>query len=456
MQSGHVNEYTGGCTPESPCAVTEPQPTARLPGGFNCRNYQLLHTVIAQLNGTVVAEESVSILASIICGCKRPLWALPLAALVAMSAKSPAQLPSSNAQKIQNLQTQLDEMKALMEKQMENLQAQIRDLSQAEQVASATALPSIGTANLAPVQQPSPAAAQTPQPAPSQRIGEATATYQTESQDQLAAARIDNTPLDPRFPGYFRLMGTETLLRIGGYFNTDFIYDLKPAGDPEQFIPATFPIPSSPGVNNTTISIRPTRMNLDFLVPVKSSSVRFFIEFDLFGTNSTTPRLRHAYAQADNFLLGQSFSNFSDPDSWPDTLDFEGPTSLIGIRNPQFRYTIAGLGTDAAPANAADPRLKAVPLTATFGAYQHYWMKRLRSSAVFGYDQTQNTDLQPPTSYHQSDYSAANIIWNPIGSLDVGTEFLYGWLVQKDKASANAPRFMLSAKYNFVKMPAAK
>jgi hypothetical protein len=410
--------------------------------------------------------------------------------------------------------------------------------------------------------QPSPQA-QTPQPAPSQRIGEATATYQTESQDQLAAPRIDNTPLDPRFPGYFRLMGTDTLLRIGGYFNTDFIYDLKPAGDPEQFIPATFPIPAPPGVNNTTISIRPTRMNLDFLVPVKSSSVRFFIEFDFFGTNATTPRLRHAYAQANNFLLGQSFTNFSDPDSWPDTLDFEGPTSLIAIRNPQFRYSIrlaektslgfsvekptsevafktptfealpnsptpdftvklrneftrghvqlsglfrdvaaylpngksgstfgwgvnltgamkligddvfvyqaaygagmeryvndtAGLGTDAAPANAADPHLKAVPLTAIYGAYQHYWMKRLRSSAVFGYDQTQNTDLQPPSSYHQSDYSAANIIWNPIGSLDVGTEFLYGWLVQKDKASANAPRFMLSAKYSFVKMPASK
>jgi hypothetical protein len=116
----------------------------------------------------------------------------------------------------------------------------------------------------------------------------------------------------------------------------------------------------------------------------------------------------------------------------------------------------SGLGTDAAPADAANPHLKAVPLTAVYGAYQHYWIKQLRSSAVFGFAQMENTDLQPDSSYHQSDYSAANLIWNPVGSLNIGTEFLYGWFVEKDKSSASAPRFMLSAKYNFVKTSPAK
>jgi hypothetical protein len=451
-----------------------------------------------------------------------------------------------------------------MKEQMDNIQAQIRDLSEAELGSSPAAAPlQMGVTSPAAAQtQPAPEN-QPVQLAPSRKVGEATASYQTDSQDQFAAPRIDNAPLDPRYPGYFRLMGTDTLLRIGGYFMSDFIYDLKPAGDPDSFIPSTFPIPAPAGVNNTTISIRPTRMNLDFLIPLKSSSVRFFIEFDLFGTNATTPRLRHAYAQANNFLLGQSFSNFMDPDSGPDTLDFQGPNSQVFIRNPQLRYSVplsektslsfsvekassdvsfttptfnslpnsptpdfaiklrneftrghvqlsglfrdvaaylpdgrsdsvfgwgvnltgamnavgsdvfvyqgaygagieryvndtSGLGTDAAPADSANPHLKAVPVTAAYGAYQHYWIKQLRSSAVFGFAQTQNTDLQPGSSYHQSDYSAANIIWNPIGSLDVGTEFLYGWLVEKHKASANAPRFMFSAKYNFVKMGSAK
>ena len=39
-----------------------------------------------------------------------------------------------------------------------------------------------------------------------------------------------------------RLPGTQTFLKIGGYFKTDFIYDGKPAGDPERFIPSSIPL----------------------------------------------------------------------------------------------------------------------------------------------------------------------------------------------------------------------
>ena len=101
-------------------------------------------------------------------------------------------------------------------------------------------------------------------------LGKATVTYRIFSQDPFAAPRINNEPLDPRFPGYFRLPGTSTLLRIGGYAKTDFIYDLKPAGNVDSFIPATIPIPSLTSINNSTISVRATRLNLDFLVPTKS------------------------------------------------------------------------------------------------------------------------------------------------------------------------------------------
>jgi hypothetical protein len=475
--------------------------------------------------------------------------------VIVLSASSWPQNEGANADKIHALQMQLDSLKA----QMQNLQSQIDALTKSD--------PSSNTVSTAPLASAKPdqnGAAQSKDlniAQNRQSIGEATATYETNSQDQIAAPRIDNAPLDPRYPGYFRLPGTSTFLRIGGYFKTDFIYDLKPAGDPDSFIPSTFPIPAPPGVNNTTVSIRPTRMNLDFLIPVKTSSARFFIEFDFFGTNATTPRLRHAYAQASNILIGQTFTNFMDPDSGPDTLDFQGPNSLIHIRNPQFRYSIpiaektslslsvekassdvafqtpqfsalpdsptpdgaikfrrefkkghvqiatlmrspaaylpdgrsdsvfgwgvnltgmlkiagkdnfvyqgaygagyeryvndtSGLGIDAAPKD--QQHLKALPLTAIYGGYQHHWISQLRSSAVYGFAQVQNTSLEPGSTYHQSNYTAANLIWNPFGSFNVGTEFLYGWVVKKDNSKANAPRFMFSAKYNFIKEGNAK
>jgi hypothetical protein len=43
---------------------------------------------------------------------------------------------------------------------------------------------------------------------------------------------------------------------------------------------------------------------------------------------------------------------------------------------------------------------------------------------------------------------AGNLIWNVFGSLHVGSEFLYGWVKNKDDSSQNAPRIMFSAKYD--------
>ena len=484
------------------------------------------------------------------------VWLLCLGGLLAFSASVSSQADDTNTEKVQALQMQLDALKA----QVQNLQAQLDALTSTGKGSNAAATKgSNSKGGDAPTQPDQTEATNATQQinAPTRRsIGDATATYQTNSQDPIAAPRIDNAPLDPMYPGYFRLPGTQTMLRIGGYFKTDFIYDLKPAGDADRFIPSSFPIPAPVGVNNTTVSIQPTRMNFDFLIPYKSSSVRFFMEFDFFGTNETTPRLRHAYAQSRNILIGQSFSNFEDPDSGADTLDFQGPNGQVILRNPQLRYSIplaektslslslekassdvafqtpqftdllnsptpdgaikfrhefesghiqlatlmrspsaylpngksdsvfgwgvnltgslkmagsntfvfqgaygagyeryvndtSGLGIDAAP---KDPfHLKALPLTATFGGFQHYWFKQLRSSAVYGFVQVQNTGLQPGSTFHKSDYTAANLIWNPFGSFNVGTEFLYGWVVDKNRSTANAPRFMFSAKYNFIK-----
>ena len=391
------------------------------------------------------------------------------------------------------------------------------------------------------------------------QVGAAVATYETYSQDPQAAPRIDNSPLDPNFPGYFRLPGTKTLLKIGGYFKTDFIRDLRPAGDTERFIPSSIPVPTSGGESNSTVSVRPTRLNLDFLIPIEDvGSVRFFLEGDLFGSSSTTPRMRHAYAQMKNFLIGQTFSNFQDPDSGPDQLDFQGPNAQVSLRNPQFRYTLplaektslrialekassdiafktpqfnalpanespdgtvtlrhdmdkghvqfsglfrsvgaflpngvsdsvfgwgfnltgsqrifgkdtfvyqgaygngierylndtSGLGIDATPNSTQDPHLRAVPVVAAYGSYQHFWIDRVRSSVMYGFVQVDDTNFQPGATFHQSNYAATNVIWNIVGSLNVGTEFLYGWVVKKDGSTGNAPRLMLSAKYNFVK-----
>jgi len=460
----------------------------------------------------------------------------------------------SSGQTVQELRKQLDELR----EQMNKLQTRLGELESGKvaEAAPTSTTPSVTQEGTIQTTQP------LPQAAPSQHVGKETATYTQFSEDTLAAARFDNVPLDPKYNGFFRLPGTQTLLKIGGYFKTDFIYDLKPAGSTDSFIPSSIPIPTVVGVNNATVSIRPTRLSLDFRVPsTKVGEVRFYLEGDLFGTNATTPRLRHAYAQVKNVLLGQTFSNFMDPDGFPDTLDFQGPNGMVSIRNPQLRYGIAlgssttfyvsiekpssdiifktpqfsaqpnapspdgtvrlrkeferghfqvsglfrsiaaflpdgrtdsvfgwglnvstgvktfgkdnvifavagghgvsryiqdtsGLGIDAEPESGVTPHLEATPAVGVEAAYQHYWRKTLRSSAIYSYAAVNNANLAAAATYNHGTYTGANLIWNPYGSLNLGAEYLYGWAMEQNGLKSNAPRIQFSAKYSFVKVDA--
>lgn len=497
----------------------------------------------------------------------RILKLIPLAVALLMAGSMPtivaAQSDSSN-QNVQEIRKQLDEMR----EQMNKLQARLSELesNKAPEAGAPSGASSTNQEGTIQATKPPLEGKTSPQ------VGNATATFSQFSEDTVAAARFDNVPLDPKYRGFFRLPGTETILKIGGYFKTDFIYDLKPAGNTDSFIPSSFPIPSVVGVNNATVSVRPTRLNLDFRVPTtKVGEVRFYVEGDFFGTNATTPRLRHAYAQAKNFLIGQTFSNFMDPDAFPDTLDFQGPNGMVSVRNPQLRYGFAlspsttfyisvekpssdiafktadfsaqpnapspdgairlrqefegghfqiagifrsiaaflppdesgiaktdsvfgwglnasagfktvgkdnmilaaaaghgisrylqdtsGLGIDAEPSSTTS--LTATPAVGVEAAYQHYWKKSLRSSAIYSYAAVNNTSFAQSASssfhpYNHGTYTGTNLIWNPYGSLNIGAEFLYGWVVRQDGQKVNAPRIQFSAKYSFVKVDADK
>ena len=462
----------------------------------------------------------------------------------------------------QNSGDEIQELRSLvegMQVKMSQMQTEIDQLKCAKPEASSqpaaaftvSPTPQEGTIEAAPPPREGPT---------SPEVGEATAEYQEFDEDTVATARFDNVPLDPKYNGYFELPGTQTLLKIGGFFKTDFIYDLKPAGNPYLFIPSSFPIPQVPGVYNSNVSVRPTRLSLDFRIPSSAlGGARLYLEGDMFGTNATTPRLRHAYAQTSNFLIGQTWTNFMDPDAIVDSLDFRGPNGMVLLLNPQFRYGLgvgssttlyfsverpisdvffqtpqftaqphspapdgtirlhqeferghfqvaglfrsiaaylpngrtdsvfgwgvntsfsvntigrdnlivsaaaghgisryiqdtSGLGIDAEPASMPSPHLVATPAVGIEGDYQHYWLKTLRSNAIYSYANVTNTDLAPPRTYNHATYTSTNLIWNPYGSFNVGAEFLYGWTMLQNGQKANAPRIQISAKYSFVKV----
>jgi DcaP outer membrane protein len=391
--------------------------------------------------------------------------------------------------------------------------------------------------------------------------GKATSDHQTFAQDEEDTPRLYNAPLEADYPGFFLLPGTRTILRIDGSARTDFIYDPRTSVLTDSFVTSAIPIPAVSGPSNFIASIRGSRFSSDFRIPITDQRIaRTFIQLDFFGANgATAPRLRHFYAQFDNVLVGQTFTNFMDPDAFADTLDTQGANSAVSVRVPQGRYSFplgggasasfsvevpssniafsitgapavpftpapdgtiklrnewerghvqlasvfrnlgaqlpngiretvfgwgvngtgslevhgkdsivlqlayghgisryvgdtAPLNLDAAPRTQTDLSLEALPLFATYGSYQHYWVPGVRSSATFAFVQVQNTQFQPATTYHKGTYSSANLIWNVVGSLDLGVEGIYGWVEEKSGAHANAPRFQFTGRYTFVKL----
>jgi hypothetical protein len=76
--------------------------------------------------------------------------------------------------------------------------------------------------------------------------------------------------------------------------------------------------------------------------------LRGYLEFDLFGgalgteaaTNTYGLTVRHAWASWNEWMAGQTWSNFQDPAALPDSVDFIGPTEgTVFVRQAQVRYT---------------------------------------------------------------------------------------------------------------------
>lgn len=132
---------------------------------------------------------------------------------------------------------------------------------------------------------------------------------------------------------------------IGGYVRTDAIYDFDACGDSEAFVTSLISVKDpatgkryvgSPQASEfihtgdqSNIHARQSRLYIEGVGESDSlGSIKLRLEGDFFGSN-TSFRLRHTYGEVGNWLIGQSWSNFGDLASLPNTLDFEGPNSQL-------------------------------------------------------------------------------------------------------------------------------
>ena len=84
-----------------------------------------------------------------------------------------------------------------------------------------------------------------------------------------------------------------------------------------------------------------SRLGFEVTRQTRGGNVFIRLETDFAGVNGY--RIRHAYGQYRNFILGQTWSLFTHITTLISTVGFGGPTGAVSLRTPQIRYTTKNL-----------------------------------------------------------------------------------------------------------------
>jgi hypothetical protein len=164
-----------------------------------------------------------------------------------------------------------------------------------------------------------------------------------------AAPPADKIVTAGKEKGSWKIPGTDTTLKIGGFAKLDVITDIGTAhGEPFAKF-ASVPLDGSSldrQDREVTMQAKHSRFNVTSVTPTAMGDVKGFLEGDFFGavgnektSNGHSFELRHFYGEVAGLLAGQTWTTFFDVSTYPDTLDFVGPVGMTVSRQPQVRYT---------------------------------------------------------------------------------------------------------------------
>jgi len=164
-----------------------------------------------------------------------------------------------------------------------------------------------------------------------------------------AAAPIQATTITPTAnPG--------TTFTVGGMIRTDAMVTKTTDGDIAKgtagrdfYVPGAIPVGGDAPDTYSDAHLKFSRLWFDASTVLDSGDkLGARVELDFFGgalgnsaaTNTYGATLRHAYLTYNNWLVGQTWSNFMDTNALIDAVDFVGPTDGVAfVRQPQLRYT---------------------------------------------------------------------------------------------------------------------
>lgn len=147
-----------------------------------------------------------------------------------------------------------------------------------------------------------------------------------------------NDPTSPRF--IFFDTDKRFIFGIGGYIQMTGVYDFNGVESYDNFTTSTIAPKGYQKGSSYGISVGQSRLFLKLLGDTRLGRIVSYIELEVDGPNNN-PVLNQAFMQLKGFTLGKTWSTFCDMTAVPTTIDQEGPSSAVAVRQPQIRYTHA-------------------------------------------------------------------------------------------------------------------
>ena len=254
----------------------------------------------------------------------------------------------------EDIQKTLLRMEQLLNQQQQELEAQRKELAEQreliQQLQNAQGLPDNITEPMAPEPvTPNPSAvvaidspdSESVQDKPEVKLAETTEPAEEEAITDTSDSQYDaaNSVFSKDFIGAWRLPGTDSAMRIGGYVNLAVVTSFDPVLIPDRFITGSIP-PAGEDVagakSGTEVTANQTRLNLEVRQHTSGGILRAFVEGDFEGDGDTF-RLRHAFGQYRFMLAGKTWTTFMDTNARPEGVDFEGINGQVLVRQPQVR-----------------------------------------------------------------------------------------------------------------------
>lgn len=261
---------------------------------------------------------------------KTKLRLLLLCATLSCAVRAQSQTPT-----VEQLQSQLQAMQQMVT----NLQQQINDLktqqqqppTQMQSMARAVGLTNAGVVFAPPNITIEPHVAQVTR-------------HETFRDYQEGAPRPNDLTLEPEYRGFIPIPNTPAFIKFNARVKVDLTDDTQNTGNPDRFVTAQIPVEGETTFgqgNHFNANARASTLSVDVRAPNFPGDPRFYYNNDFFGGGTGVQmgyRVKQLWGQYYNFTAGFTYSPFEDPDVWPDTVDFEGPNSMIFARQATLRY----------------------------------------------------------------------------------------------------------------------